>query len=75
MKLTPFPSQKVCGWGLVICTLCSLPSIAQEESGGFQKFELQEGDRVVFLGSEFTEQATKHNFFEAELTARWPSGG
>ena len=37
-----------------------------------RQFELKDGDRVVFLGSEFTEQAIKHNYFEAELTARWP---
>ncbi|WP_437225709.1 PVC-type heme-binding CxxCH protein [Planctomicrobium sp. SH661] len=35
-------------------------------------FELKDGDRVVWIGSEFTEQATKHNFVEATLTARWP---
>lgn len=35
-------------------------------------FELQEGDRVVWIGSEFTEQATRDNFVEAALTARWP---
>lgn len=36
------------------------------------EFELHDGDRVVLLGSEFIEQQIKHNFFETELTLRWP---
>lgn len=35
-------------------------------------FELQDGDRVVLLGSEFVEQQIKHNFLESALTLRWP---
>ena len=37
------------------------------------EFELRNGDRVVFLGSEFVEQQIKHNYLEAELTLRWPN--
>ncbi|WP_437184941.1 PVC-type heme-binding CxxCH protein [Planctomicrobium sp. SH668] len=37
-----------------------------------QPLELQDGDRVVWIGSEFTEQSIKHNFVEAALTSRWP---
>ena len=38
-------------------------------------FQLAEGDTVVFVGSEFTEQRIKHNHLEAALTARWPDRG
>ena len=41
-------------------------------TGQDQKLELQDGDRVVFLGSEFIEQQIKHNYLETELTLRWP---
>lgn len=37
------------------------------------QFELKDGDRVVFLGSEFVEQQIKHNYLEAELTLKWPA--
>ena len=38
-------------------------------------FQLGDGDTVVFVGSEFTEQRIKHNHLEAALTARWPDRG
>ena len=41
-------------------------------TGQDQRLELQDGDRVVFLGSEFIEQQIKYNFLETELTLRWP---
>ncbi len=37
-----------------------------------EEFELKNGDRVVFLGSEYVEQQIKHNFFEAAIAQRWP---
>jgi len=37
-----------------------------------QPFELKDGDRVLLIGSEFTEQRIEHNDLEAMLTARWP---
>jgi len=55
-------------FSLVLCFCLRI----QEACAADQPFELQEGDRVIWLGSEFTEQATKHNFVEAALTARWP---
>ncbi len=38
-------------------------------------FQLVNGDTVVFIGSEFTEQRIRHNHLEAALTARWPDRG
>lgn len=55
--------------------LVAEPLLAQDPLSGrasLPAFELKDGDRVVFLGSEFTERAIKFNFLEAELTARWP---
>ena len=37
-----------------------------------KQFELINGDTVVFIGSEFTEQRIRENYLEATLTARWP---
>lgn len=42
-------------------------------TGQDHRLELQDGDRVVFLGSEFIEQQIKYNFLETELTLRWPN--
>lgn len=53
--------------------LMGLPAPAQDAPPtGRHSFELNEGDRVLWIGSEFTEQAIKYNFVEAALTARWP---
>ncbi len=35
-------------------------------------FELQDGDRVVFLGNSFFERARQHGYLETSLTLRWP---
>lgn len=35
-------------------------------------FDLKDGDTVMFIGSEFTEQRIKHNHLEALLSGRWP---
>lgn len=58
---------------LCVC-LALLPGVVAQgqDVGETPPFELKDGDRVIFLGSEFTEQAIKHNYLEAELTARWP---
>jgi len=63
--------ETTCCWclGLVLFVFIWIPHHAQAEE---LAFELKEGDRVVWLGSEFTEQAIKHNFVEAALTSRWP---
>ncbi|SFH93669.1 PVC-type heme-binding CxxCH protein [Planctomicrobium piriforme] len=55
--------------GLLLGLVCltATPTLAEPP-----KFELKDGDRVVFLGSEFTEQEIKHNFLEAALSMQWP---
>ena len=35
------------------------------------KFELVEGDRVVFIGNMFVERDIQHNYLETLLTTRW----
>lgn len=61
------------GWGTsVLLMITLLAGFAGTVDAEVPPFELQEGDRVVWVGSEFTEQATKDNFLEAALTARWP---
>ncbi|MEX2565905.1 MAG: SGNH/GDSL hydrolase family protein [Cyclobacteriaceae bacterium] len=44
-------------------------SPAQDES---LKFELQDGERVVFLGNSLFENEQQFNFLELALTSRWP---
>ena len=51
----------------IVC--CSFFSVQRTNA---DEFELIDGDRVVFLGSEFVEQQIKHNFLEAALTQHWP---
>ena len=62
-------------WLILLLAMLVAPARGQDGLDNLlelPKFELKDDDRVVFLGSEFTEQAIKHNYFEAELTARWP---
>ena len=37
------------------------------------KFELKDGDRVVFLGNTLIERAQKYGYWETMLTARYPN--
>lgn len=37
-----------------------------------EKLELKDGDRVVFLGNTFFENALDHGHLESSLTLRWP---
>src|SRR5437667_6591713 len=36
------------------------------------KFELLDGDRVVFIGNTFIERDIGHNYLETLLSAQWP---
>src|SRR6266581_1477716 len=36
------------------------------------KFELQDGDRVVFIGNTFIERDIQYNYLETLLSAQWP---
>ncbi|MDE0934343.1 MAG: HEAT repeat domain-containing protein [Mariniblastus sp.] len=55
-----------------LCLIFSALFLFNTACGQDQKPELQNGDRVVFLGSEFIEQQIKYNYLETELTLRWP---
>jgi len=37
------------------------------------KFELLDGDRVVFIGNTFAERDIQYNYLETLLTAQWPN--
>ncbi len=51
--------------------LLAAPLLADDGSKG-NKFELQQNDKVIFLGAELTEQEIKHNLVEAALSLNWP---
>ena len=59
--------------------LIAVPSIRSAEPAPAddpaEPFQLVNGDTVVFIGSEFTEQRIRHNHLEVMLTARWPDRG
>ncbi len=46
--------------------------LAQGPRKAAPAFELQDGDRVVFLGNSFFERARQHGYLETSLTLRWP---
>ena len=52
---------------LPLAILAALPLLSAAE----KKFELQDGDRVVFVGNSFFERDYKHCFLETLLTARF----
>ena len=37
-----------------------------------EKFELRDGDRVVFLGNTLIEREQKYGYWELMLTMAWP---
>lgn len=57
------------------CTLfvfCALPVVmAQNQADKDEKFELENNDRVVFLGNSLFE-SDKYGYLELALTRRWP---
>ncbi len=57
---------------VILASLVGFAVLLAHPSLEAQSFQFMDGDRVVILGSEFVEQSIKHNFLEAELTARWP---
>lgn len=68
MKITlrgPLLSRLVFGLFLAV----QLSVAAQPEP---QKFELKEGDRVVFLGNSLFENDLQYGYLEMALTTRWP---
>ncbi|MDB4468684.1 hypothetical protein N9093_02365, partial [bacterium] len=56
-----------------LCLIFSGLVLLNTAIGQDAKLNLQDGDRVVFLGSEFIEQQIKYNYLETELTLRWPN--
>jgi len=47
-------------------------NVASFASGEVPKFELNDGDRVVFLGDGLIEQEQYHGWVELTLTAAYP---
>lgn len=54
-------------FGVVLFVTSSFATAQAED-----QFELKDGDRVVFIGSEFIEQEIKYNHVEAGLLSHWP---
>jgi hypothetical protein len=52
---------------VLLCTLVAAPSL-----GAAEKFELRDGDRVVFLGNTLIERENSHGYWELMLTLAWP---
>jgi hypothetical protein len=46
---------------------------AKKPTANQPKFELRDGDRVVFLGNTLIERAQKYGYWETMLTARYPN--
>ena len=65
---TPFLTKTA----FFLCLVLSGLFLQNAATGQDKKLELQNGDRIVFLGSEFIEQQIKYNYLETELTLRWP---
>ena len=51
----------------LLCTLVAAPSLQAAE-----KFELHDGDRVVFLGNTLIERENTHGYWELMLTLAFP---
>ena len=64
-------------WSIVPGLLAPCAIFAADDANGAQdrspKFELRDGDRVVFLGNTLIERAQKYGYWETMLTARYPN--
>lgn len=66
--------------GFILLLFITLPNeiaVAQNESQGLAEasnatFELNNGDRVVFLGNSLFENDLRYGYLELALTTRWP---
>jgi lysophospholipase L1-like esterase len=59
--------------GTVILMIGAMPGFGQEKKTPAKpRFELKDGDRVVFLGNTFIERMQRYGYIETMLTARWP---
>lgn len=56
---------------ILLCTLVAAPSLGAAENSA-EKFELRDGDRVVFLGNTLIERENTHGYWELMLTLAWP---
>ena len=56
---------------VVCCLLFVVWGLSPERSHS-QSLQLQDGDRVVFVGDGFVERAQRFGYIEAALSARWP---
>ena len=68
----PRSFQLPCTSAAFALTIFVVGSILSTNLCNAQEFELKDGERIVFVGSEFVEQQIKHNFLEADLTMLWP---
>lgn len=59
-------SSLVC---VALLFLCGAPCASAAEP---EKFELKDGDRVVFLGNTLIEREQKYGYWELMLTMAWP---
>ena len=50
-----------------------LPKVRKVHTGPAEKFELRDGDRVVFLGNTLIEREQKYGYLETALTERYPN--
>lgn len=56
---------------LLLCLTCVVAGVSAK-SNAATPFELQDGDRVVFVGNTFFERAIDYGYIELALTTRWP---
>ena len=54
------------------CTALFAISLMTSALSAAEKFELCDGDRVVFLGNSFFERALDYGCLETALALRWP---
>jgi len=56
----------------LVCVGLGSASAAEPEKAEPAKFELKDGDRVVFLGNTLIEREQKYGYWELMLTMAWP---
>lgn len=58
---------------LSVCCLLFFLWVLSPVRNYAQEFELEDGDRVVFVGDGFIERAQRFGYVEAALSAQWPN--
>lgn len=57
---------------LLLCAVLVCLGVGSVSAAGPDKFELKDGDRVVFLGNTLIEREQKYGTWELMLTMAWP---